>query len=388
MNRLKDKRQNGLSSPTVDHIANSLAQRIAQGLYPSGQRLPTERTLADEFHVSRIIIRSAVKEIERRELVRCSAGCRPVVQGGQSAPRRVAIATARGSIALWAWASPNWQGSVMIVNGIRQTLDHDRHRLVLESAIGETFEEWVGSEDRFLRRIIREHDVEGVILWYLGADTNLPALEALREAQIPMVFLDRLPPDGFEADYVGVDNVRAAGMAVKHLLRLGHHSIAHVSNLDTASTIDERFAGYCRALDRAQLPIRPDLIVHDSLSGDECESTIALVEQLLARPDPPTAIFAVNDQVAFRVVAALRALGRSAPDDVAVVGFDGIEQRVQEPPFLTTMCQPFDLMGAKAVELLLDRIARRSATSYKHVLLEAPLRIGGSTQGKEGVGVP
>lgn len=385
MNSLNDRHNNGLASPTVSHIADSLEQRIKQGLYQSGQRLPTERSLAEEFKVSRITVRSAVKEIERRELVTCSAGCRPIVRGGRVAVSQSVRSVARRSLALWAWPSPNWHGSVMIVNGIRQTLDHDDFRLVLESAIGETFEDQLRSEARFLQRIVSDRDIEGVILWYLGADINRPALEALRAANIPMVFLDRLPPTGFEADYVGVDNVRAAGQAVRHLIALGHSSIAHITNLDTASTITERFTGYRRALERAHLPIRPEMIARDSLTGDRAESTIVVLENLLSQPNPPTAIFAVNDLVAFRVIAAARALGRRVPDDIAVVGFDGIEYWMPEPPFLTTMCQPFEQMGSRAVDLLLERIALGSAGSYKHVLLEAPLQAGGSTQGREGI---
>jgi LacI family transcriptional regulator len=276
----------------------------------------------------------------------------------------------------------------MISNGIRHALDHDDYRLVLESAIGDSYNDRLRSEERFLRRIGNDRDIEGVMLYYLGADVNRPALEALREAGIPMVFLDRLPPAGFDADYVGVDNVRAADHAVKHLLRLGHHSIAHVSNLDTASTIEERQAGYVRALERAHIPVRKDLVAHDSLTGERCDSTVDIMEYLLSRPDPPTAVFAVNDEVAFRVIAALRIMGRRVPDDVAVVGFDGVsadEHWMPEPPFLSTMCQPFEQMGAKAVELLLERIEHGPPGSYKHILLEAPLRVGGSTQGKEAV---
>ena len=375
--------ENGLSSPTVHHIADSLEQRIVQGLYQSGQRLPTERSLAEEFQVSRILVRSAIKEIERRELVTCAAGCRPVVRGVHQLSQRSAPVAARRSLALWAWPSPAWQGSIMIVKGIRQTLDHDDFRIVLESAIGDTFDDLLQSEDQFLRRIGNDHDIEGVILWYLGGSRNRPALEALRAKNVPMVFLDRLPPMGFEADFVGVDNVRAADQVVKHLIARGNRSIAHVTNLDTASTIMERYAGYCRAMERAQLPVRNELFVRDSLTGDRAESTVAVLENLLALPDPPTAIFAVNDEVAFRVMAALRTLGKRIPEDVAVAGFDGVEHWRPEAPFLTTACQPFEQMGAKAVDLLLERISVGATGSYRHVLLEAPLHIGGSTQTRE-----
>jgi len=384
MKALQNKpEQNTSTSPTVNRIAVSLEERIAKGVYKPGQWLPTERALADEFQVSRIVVRSAIKEVERRNLVICSSRCRPLARNTrvETPASTPSVAKVRRTLALWIWPNPTWPGSMMIAKGIRRSLDHDDFRLILESAMGDTTDDLLRSEDRFLRRISDDRDMEGVMLWYLGAEVNRPALQALRDANIPMVFLDRRPPAGFDADYVGVDNMRAAEHAVKHLINMGHRSIAHVTNLDTASTIAERLAGYTRALEKAHIEYHPEFVVHDTGSQpDDIDSCVSIVAPLFDRPNPPTAIFAVNDEVALRVVAAIKQLGLRIPEDIAVAGFDGIRRWTPESAFLTTVYQPFERMGEQAVDLLLERIESGPEGSYKHILLDAPLHIGSSSR--------
>jgi LacI family transcriptional regulator len=285
----------------------------------------------------------------------------------------------RRSLSLWIWPNLNWPGAARIVRGIRHALNEDDFRLVLDSAAGEegtdsleSAEAFRQSEEAFLRRIVRDHDIEGVLLWYLGGSRNRPALQAVRAAGVPMVFLDRLPPPGFEADFVGVDNVGAAEAVVHHLLSQGHRRIAHVTNYDNASTVQERMEGYHRALSRAGIVPRPEWIVRGS-------GTTA-VETLLSQPEPPTAVFAVNDVTGLGIVEALRARGLRVPEDVAVAGFDGVERWLPGTPFLTTADQPFERLGATAAELLLRRITEGPDLPYRHVLLDAPLAMHRSTR--------
>lgn len=373
--------ENEAVSPSVRHVVGVLEGKIRSGEYRDGQWLPSERALAEEFRVSRVIVREAVRAMEGRRLIVRSARCRPIVRtGGNGAlPPVTPLPTRRRSIALLVWPNPNWPGSAMLVQGIRQTLSQDEYRFVLETAMGNTWQEINASEAWFLKRLAQDQDIEGLILWYLGGEENLPALEAVRAANIPMVFLDRRPPAGFDADFVGVDNVRSAEQAVRHLLTLGHTSIAHISNRDQVSTVEERMAGYRRALSRAGLPARPELIQHTS---DDYESGCeVVVDRLLALPDPPTAIFTVNDLVAFHVIEALQARGLRVPDDMSVVGFDGIDRWSPGAPSLTTADQPFERMGAQAAELLQERMEGETpaASPYRHLLLDAPLSVRGTT---------
>ncbi|MBC8103636.1 MAG: GntR family transcriptional regulator, partial [Cytophagales bacterium] len=246
-------------SPSVQHVVAVIGQKIRSGEYKGGQWLPSERLLAEEFTVSRIIIREAVKRIEDSGLIVRSAHCRPVVRSGDPGGTRTPLPRRR-NIALLIWPYRSWPGSTLIVQGIQQAVNQDDFRLVLETASGETSEEIHTSEARFLERLCQDQDIEGLILWHLGGTQNQAALQSVRDAGVSLVFIDRLPPSGFDADYVGVDNVRAAEQAVRHLLSLGHQRIAHITNLDHASTVMERRLGYEQALRRAGIAPDPDLM--------------------------------------------------------------------------------------------------------------------------------
>jgi DNA-binding LacI/PurR family transcriptional regulator len=375
-------------SPTVARNVSPLQERIEGGAYRAGEWLPTERALAGEFGVSRILIRSAVKELERRHLVVCHPNCRPLVREVVSveAPPTAqptispqAAITTRRNLALWIWPQPSWPGSAMTIRGIQEAAGRE-YRLVLESP--EDWNDLPAAESRFLRHVAEHRDAEGIILAYTGRQANLPDLKTLRAAGVPLVFLDHRPPEGFGADYVGVDNRRGAEQIVRHLLALGHRSIAHVSNFDDISTVAERLAGYRRALARAGIPYRPELVQKDPgppPGGDANEGCETMVDYWMGLREPPTAIFAVSDIVAYRVIHSLRACGLRVPEDVSVAGFDGIERWVPGQAFLTTVHQPFDDMGFAAVELLLDRIKAGPDAPYRHVILDVPFVANTST---------
>ncbi len=371
-------------SPSVRHITDVIEARIRSGKYPHGRWLPSEREIADEFGVSRIVIKSVVNELDNRALVIRSARCRPVVRNAADVdvPTEFILPeTRRSSIGLWIWPNPRQPGIATIVQGITRTLDPDAFRMIIASP---HVTDWVSaarSESQFLLRMAQDRDIVGIILWYLGGETNLPALVTLREAHIPLVFIDRRPPAGFSADYVGVDNIHSAEEVVKHLVAQGHRSIAHISNFDTASTVYERLTGYRRALKASGLPYRPELVQHapDPTDGDPSEGCAALLDILLGLPDPPTALFAVNDYIALRLKAAIQVRGLTVPGDIALAGFDGIERWLPGRSFLTTANQPFERIGARAVDALLKHLTLGSEALAEHILLEAPLSISSST---------
>lgn len=371
--------ENPTVSPTVSRIVTVLKERVQSGLYKEGEWLPTERDLAQDFRVSRILIRAAVKELERYGYLLCTPHRRPMVKSLSVV--RQAKTVVRRNMAISIWPHPSWPPSGMIIQGMQEALGSE-FRLILGSPASGNLQEAEASEARFLTQIHHDQDVEGIILSYMGGSRNLPQLELLRAANIPLIFLDHLPPRGFEADYVGVDNRQGAEQAVKYLLSLGHRRIAHVSNYDSLSTVAERLAGYRRALESAHIAFDPELVQRDpGPPGDNpevgCEE---LVARLIEQPNPPTAIFAVHDVIALRVIAALRGRGLRVPEDMSVIGFDGIERWMPTNPFLTTLYQPLERLGARAVELLRARIQQGPTTTYKHTILDVSLAVHRSTR--------
>ena len=369
-----------LASPSVVVIANALRERVLAGEYRDNGWLPTERELAEEFGVSRTIVRRAIEELERQGLVVRSPRCRPVVKRQSTAVP--SLQARRLTLGLWLWPSATFPGASAILRGIYKTLDANRYRLIVESPVDTDWRSVVYSEAQFLERITRDKDVAGVILWYLGGEANLPTLQHVRSVGIPLVFLDRRPPEGFPADYVGVDNRNAAAELVRHLISKGHRVIAHITNVDNASTVYERLQGYKDALQDSGIPFRAELVLTDTGVAEPGYQNVheGLATQLIALPEKPTAVFCVHDVLALRLIDALKSKGVRVPEDMAVAGFDGLERWLPGSPFLTTANQPFERIGEWAARLLLQRMEQGDRGVYQHVLLEAPISIHASTR--------
>ncbi len=120
----------------------------------------------------------------------------------------------------------------------------------------------------------------------------------------------------------------------------------------------ELLSGYRAALAAAGVVADPELVVESDWAVEGGEAAAAL---LLDLPDPPTAVFAFNDNMAIGALRAARARGLSVPADFSVVGFDGSELTTATTPALTTVRQPLAEMGRMAVTLLLRLLETRRA---------------------------
>ncbi len=189
-----------------------------------------------------------------------------------------------------------------------------------------------------------------------------------------IVALDRRI-QGIPTDSVIVDNEGAAHEAVTHLVRLGHRRIAIVGGPHDAHTARERLRGYERAHTEARLAIDPALVTEGTFREMD---GFRLTRGLLALPDPPTAIFSVNNLTTIGVLRALRDAEWSVPDRMSLVGFDDFPTAELLAPPLTVVRQPTYRMGAQAVELLIRRIQEPTAP-VQEVLLVGSLVIRGST---------
>ena len=192
----------------------------------------------------------------------------------------------------------------------------------------------------------------------------------LRERRVPFVLVDRIvevkPPEASAAeqprgavglagvDQVGVENEPGACVLVEHLLSLGHRRVGMVTGLPGLSTTVERENGYRRAHERRHVPVDESLIVCGESNLDGGRHALA---RLLDRPDPPTAVFSGNNAMTVGVLTALEARGVSVPGDLAVVAFDDLEFSPLVRPRLTAAAQPCHAMAARAVRLLLERLA-------------------------------
>jgi LacI family transcriptional regulator len=186
---------------------------------------------------------------------------------------------------------------------------------------------------------------------------NPEVLRALRESRTPCVLVSPGRHGRGEAKdlpSVRMDDVRAAEETTNLLLSLGHERIAFVKGLPTQAASALRHQGFLRAMKAHGVPVDESCVVagrFDFTSGVEA------AHHLLSLAEPPTAVFASNDDMALGVLAAAQALGLSVPAELSIAGFDDSPASSLVWPALTTVRQPKAEMARAAVEML---IAARS----------------------------
>jgi DNA-binding LacI/PurR family transcriptional regulator len=194
--------------------------------------------------------------------------------------------------------------------------------------------------------------VDGIIIAGGGTDFT-HASTAFAEFGAPVVFIGRHRAGGHS---VQIDNVAAARGATAHLAALGHREIAFVTGPLTLTSVQDRLAGYRAGLEAAGLGW-DDRLVREGDFGER--SGYEAARAALAAHPRPTAIFAANDLMAIGAMAAARDAGLAVPEDVSIVGFDGIELGSFVRPALTTVAIPTYEMGAAAMRMLLELVGRK-----------------------------
>jgi DNA-binding LacI/PurR family transcriptional regulator len=199
----------------------------------------------------------------------------------------------------------------------------------------------------------------------------IAALQELLRLGMPAVILcDHSPDPAIPA--IRINDEAGAYEATRHLLSLGHRRVAYFSSRSSTLAADEssidadRQRGYLRALGEAG--VAPDLawVVQGepSLPGGH-----AMMRELLGRPDvAPSAVFCTCDVVAVGALRALYEAGLRVPEDMAVVGFDGVTLGQFTTPALTTMNQPREEMGQIAAELLFNALDQQEQAPRDYVL--------------------
>ncbi|MCX7799095.1 MAG: GntR family transcriptional regulator [Fimbriimonadales bacterium] len=366
----------------ANEVVRILSQRIDDGTYPAGSFLPPERELAAEMGVSRTVVQNALRRMEAECLLEREPRCRPRVAMTAGVSPQAGEMRGNDYVAACLWPTEGHCPVTLVAEGVRHILSATRHRLVMVSRRIEapTAPELVLMEGRFLQQVAEDPHARGVLVWYLGGEVNRPYLEAIRHRGIPIVFVDRLPPCGFEADIVSTDHFGAARRATTALIDLGHRRIACVASNERVSSIRERVEGYRRALEMASIPFREELLeTADSLPGETTEQAYErIVRRLLTLPNRPTAMLALNDELALQLIAAMRRLGVKVPQQCTVAGFDGVVRQVTGSRELAGCVQDWIGIGERAAELLLDRIRTGRQKPYLHLLYHAPFRRGDS----------
>ncbi|MBB6450022.1 DNA-binding LacI/PurR family transcriptional regulator [Geomicrobium halophilum] len=244
-----------------------------------------------------------------------------------------------------------------VIRGISTEAHKKNYGLYLST--GQTDEE-VYEE---VKQMVVEKRVDGIILLFsLQNDQLIPFL---MEEDFPFVLLGRPAVDHPEQVwYVNNDNVRTGRLVTEYLTLLKHERIGLILNRSDAIVTHDRMQGYREALERSNLPINDDYIVH--YADHENGGKDAFIE-IMSVPDPPTALIA-EDLVVFDVLRTVQDLGIRVPEELSIVGFNNyMISELASPPMTSIDINIFEL-GVQSMALLFDRLENPNQDAKQRIV--------------------
>ncbi len=231
-------------------------------------------------------------------------------------------------------------------------------------------EPWKDSPENAAR--FRDGRTDGVILVAPTAESTV--VEKLSALGIALVTIAHMA-DRYGVPSVDVDNVAGIRLACEHLLTLGHRRIAHLTGDPDMVSVPVRRNAFLDALTQGNGILHEGYI---QVCGYDGRGAAEALQAVMSLSEPPTAIVAGNDSIAVKALRTAQEQGLRVPAELSIVGFDDTPTATWVVPGLTTIRQPLREIGAKALELLIDRIEEQAIPAKTH-LLPPELVVRGST---------
>jgi len=223
----------------------------------------------------------------------------------------------------------------------------------------------------------KDRNLQGVII--MGGSFNYSA-DKFKHLKVPCVFLtvsagEEIPVENYSS--VRIDDEAESFRAVDYLVSLGHKRIGFIYNapLDKMTPNSLRHSGYLKALEQHNIPFDSALVATDFSILSGYDFGFKMMKQLLAKNKDMTAVFVFADIVAIGAAKAILSSGLRIPEDISIIGFDGIEEAEFYHPSLDTVAQPADQMALSSVELLFDML---QGADTKHLIYKSSLIRRGS----------
>ena len=355
--------------PKYQIIIDSIINKIRLEDYKEGEKLPSESQLVAEFDTSRITVTRALKELELTGVIYREKG--------------------RGSFVAHKSVKSNKVISLIIPHKadffsggqqyIRSVYKYCQKMGYLCSV---HYSQQSSKKERTILKDVISHQVAGIIFYPIDSK-NIDLISRILIKKCPIVLLDRKLNE-VDLPVVESDNYHGALDAVNYLLDRGHRRIAFVGAKD-AHSVTERYKGYCHALIETKVPISQDIIFthyKDNTSDDiqetlDIEGADIIMDKLLSLKPAISAVFCVNDLIAFQLMKAAQKRDVKIPGDLSFVGFDNISFPTNSDIILTSVEQEFDQIGKACVDLLCDQIDSGN-NKVPSVTIPTILKKGGS----------
>lgn len=310
---------------------------ILSGNLESDSILPSEQKLCTQLGVSRITLRAALRELEQDGII--------IKQNGR--PSRVnpeALRANRAPLRRIVWVDANRTNPIYfeifrtIIEGIAgRNVKLDYISLGID-AMAENF-------------FLKQHEYDGLILGQItpGFQKYLPQITHKNSLCIDCIW------PGF-AHCVKTDSYHGGTLAARTLAESGHKRpifLGYTESMVHYKPFEERFHGFCDSLNKAGIPLPEERILRIS-SEEEEKNFSGFLKRHLHVLKKADSIFAVTDNLAVSLLYTLPKMGVRIPQDLSVIGFDGLPFTRFVSPVLTTVRQPVEEIGRKALEIILN----------------------------------
>lgn len=272
-------------------------------------------------------------------------------------------------------ASRTYNVGILFVDEQNSGLAHEYFSSVLESLKVEleksgydvTFiNRNVGRQDSYLRHCLYR-GVDGVII--ACVDFADPQVLELIGSSLPVVTIDHVFNNRLA---VVSDNVRGMEALVRYAYDCGHRKLAFIHGERTTVT-ENRLTGFYRACEALGIPV-DDTLVRESRYHD-AQRCAQITRDLLTLPERPDCIFFPDDYSYIGGMNAIREMGLRIPEDISVIGYDGVQLADIVSPRLTTYCQDTRAIGRAAAKGLVDLIERPRTTLADRIVVDGHIRI-------------
>lgn len=259
-----------------------------------------------------------------------------------------------------------------ILKGIEAVAREDGYNIILGSISPEDEEQLI------LPNCVTNGSIEGIVL--MGS-LNQDYVQKVIKSQIPTVLIDTYAEkyhDRFGADIIMVNNEESTRKLTEHLISQGIEDIGFIGDITYSKSFQERWEGYLGAMNGAGLTINRDYcIIHKEAFHYQHKE--AIEEEVQRMTKLPRGLVCANDRIAINVIRALKARGVSVPEDVAIVGFDDIDEAKIIEPSLTTVNISKGDLGRRTMDELLWRI-KHPDYPYEVVRMMTTLQIRNSSR--------
>ena len=365
------------SLPLYLNIKNYLLKQIQESL-AIGDRLPTEAEIMEQFHVSRITVTKALKELKEEGYIVRYPSKGSFVASKDSYTKELNIPDSKDTLSGTAYSDimcmlPYFsdQFSLNIINGITSILPPRQYNIhMVQSRTHQ-------KEDYLLKKCFQS-DCKGLILFPVDQIYYSNQLLRMKLNNYPMVLIDRILP-GIDTNYVAIDNVYAGKIAFEHLFMLGHRNLLFITHTSKdVQTVKSRIKGLWQVSEESGLlpsciHIEENLDIHKPFNISADYIARVLAEKHI------TAVICCESKTCLYMYSLLCELGLKVPKDISMISFDNPTNDISDFNFFTHIDQHEYLMGQYAGKILLKMLENGQLEENEKKILTPTLEIRHST---------